>query len=85
MSLEQTRAFEMGDDVTYYRLGPVEMARQLTDGHRPGQRQMLEHRPRRRGKPGTLAVPAVEPQVDRGELLGELLCGASGVVHAATM
>ncbi|HEY6312928.1 MAG TPA: hypothetical protein VIY52_19295 [Streptosporangiaceae bacterium] len=43
LALQQALAFQVGHDLADHRLGPGQMRRGLTDGERPGQRQVLEH------------------------------------------
>jgi len=61
LPLDQAVLLEVGDDVAHDRLGPVEVAAQLANRDRPGERKVLEGGPGRRGKRGPLGVAPMEP------------------------
>jgi hypothetical protein len=85
LALEQALALEMANDLADHRLRPAQVRRGLSDGERPGHRQVLEHRARRARQLAARAVAPVKREVDGPECLGEPLGPRPVLVHGTSV
>jgi hypothetical protein len=75
----------MAHDLADHRLRPAQVRRGLSDGERPGDRQVLEHRARCARQLASRAVAPVKREVDGPECLGEPLGPRPVLVHGTSV